>query len=205
MALLDLTAISVASVPGARFAGTTVFNTQGKSVTTLAATHPLASVVDEIQFATGEGPCLSAAWNHHTIVIDDMATETRWPRFQAQTMVQTPIRSVMSFRLFDDGQLLAALNFFAESAGVFDEESVELGLIFAAHLAVAWSGMNREQHFRSALASRDIIGQAKGMLMERFDITAPAAFELLRRLSQESNTKLHDVAERIVSAGRQRD
>jgi GAF domain-containing protein len=201
VALLELNSMSVASVPGARFAGTTLLSTGG-NVTTLAATHPVAGLIDEIQYTTSEGPCLSAAWNQHTILIDDMTTEDRWPRFCARTLNRTPIRSILSFRLFDDGNTLGALNFYAESAGVFDEDSVELGLIFAAHTAVAWNAMSRERQFRSALASRDVIGQAKGMLMERFDIAAPAAFELLRRLSQESNTKLSDIADSVVASGK---
>jgi AmiR/NasT family two-component response regulator len=75
-------------------------------------------------------------------------------------------------------------------------------LIFAAHTTLAWNAMRRQEQFQSALASRDVIGQATGMLMERFDIDAVAAFELLRRLSQESNTKFVTVAGRIVRAER---
>jgi AmiR/NasT family two-component response regulator len=93
----------------------------------------------------------------------------------------------------------ASLNRYAESPDAFDDESVELGLVFAAHTSVAWNSMRREQQFRSALASRDAIGQAKGILMERFNIDAIAAFELQRRVSQESNTRLTDIAERLVA------
>ena len=93
---------------------------------------------------------------------------------------------------------MAALNFHAEMTGVFTEESVEIGLVFAAHTSMAWKSMCRELQFRSALASRDVIGQAKGILMERFDINALAAFELLQKLSQQSNTKLADLAERLI-------
>ena len=76
------------------------------------------------------------------------------------------------------------------------------GLIFATHTALAWNMLRRDEQFRSALASRDVIGQAKGMLMERFGIDAVRAFDLLKRLSQDSNTPLHEVAERLTSSGR---
>ena len=114
------------------------------------------------------------------------------------------MRSVVSFRLFGDPHDLAALNLLAEPPHAFDEESIELGLIFAAHTTVAWNMMRRHEQFRSALASRDLIGQATGILMKRFDLNAVAAFDLLRKLSQESNTKLVDVADRLVKRDRRR-
>jgi len=110
------------------------------------------------------------------------------------------VRSIVSFQLFGEGKSIAALNLYAEPARAFDDESVELGLVFAAHTTVAWNMMRRQEQFSSALASRDLIGQAKGILMERFGINALAAFELLRRLSQESNTRLADIARRLVDS-----
>ena len=139
------------------------------------------------------------------VAIEDLSTETRWPRYRDAALPLTPIRSILSFRLFSDGKGLAALNLYAEGAHKFDEESVELGLIFAAHTSVAWNTMRRTEQFRSALASRDVIGQAKGILMERFAIDAFAAFDLLRRLSQESNVKLIDIAEKVVADRRAKD
>ena len=109
------------------------------------------------------------------------------------------LTSIVGF--FAMGYVATRFNFrgVGQSAGAFDDDSVELGLVYAAHTSVAWNSMRREQQFRSALASRDVIGQAKGMLMERFNIDAVAAFQLLRRLSQESNTRLVDIAERLVA------
>ena len=92
----------------------------------------------------------------------------------------------------------AALNFYAESPDVFDDESVNLGLIFATHAALVWNMMRRDQQFRVALVSRDIIGQAKGRLMERFDIDAAEAFERLKQMSQDANTPIAQVAQRVT-------
>lgn len=94
---------------------------------------------------------------------------------------------------------MAALNLQAEAAGVFTEESIEVGLVFAAHTTMAWNSMRRERQFQSALASRDIIGQAEGILMERFDISAVAAFELLQKLSQDSNVKIAEIAAKLIA------
>jgi len=93
---------------------------------------------------------------------------------------------------------MGALNFYAENPHAFSDDSVELGAVFANHIALAWSMMRRHDQFRSALASRDIIGQAKGVIMERFNLDAVEAFDLLARLSQQSNTKLFDIARALI-------
>jgi hypothetical protein len=97
---------------------------------------------------------------------------------------------------FDTGALLHEL---IEGAAESVDGSVDLGLIFATHTALVWNTVQREQQFRTALVSRDNIGQAKGMLMERFDIEAAGAFELLKRVSQESNTPVAQIAQRVIT------
>lgn len=197
--LAELNRISMASVPGAQYAGITLIDERGE-IHSLAPTDDYPRLLDDVQRDVLEGPCLSAAWNQHTIHVDDLTVEDRWPRYRDAVLELTPIRSVLSFRLFGNDKRLAALNFYADTAGIFDDESIEIGLIFASHTSATWRAMNREEQFRSALASRDIIGQAKGILMERFNIDAVAAFTMLRRLSQETNAKVVDLAERLVTA-----
>lgn len=198
-ALTALVESAASSVPGAQYAGITICK-RGGDIETLAATDRYPVVLDEIQSRYREGPCLSAAWEHHQIRIDDLAADDRWPRYRDDAIQQTPIRSIMSFQLFGDRQTMGALNFYAEPANAFDEASVELGLVFATHTALAWNMLRRDEQFRSALASRDTIGQAKGMLMERFQIDAVAAFELLKRLSQDFNIPVIEVAQRLIHA-----
>jgi transcriptional regulator with GAF, ATPase, and Fis domain len=185
-------------IPGARYAGITVVNAHGE-VTTPAATHRYPALLDEIQERYGEGPCLSAAWRQHTERIDDLPADGRWPLYQRDAVKATPIKSVLSFRLFTSKSTIGALNVFANQAYAFDEEAEELGYVLATHTALALDTVRREDHFRSALASRDLIGQAKGILMARLGITALQAFELLKRLSQETNTKLVDVARKVTT------
>ena len=199
-ALKELTAGAVAFVPGADHAGVTVVH-RGQEVETAAATHRYAIELDNLQREHREGPCLSAAWEHFTISSQDLLTERRWPTLSADATTTTPIRSMLCFQLFTDDKFTGALNFYAERPDAFDDRSVEQGLIFATHAALAWNLLRRKTQFRSALATRDIIGQAKGMLIERFDIDAVQAFDLLKRLSQTSNTPLVDIATRVVDAG----
>lgn len=134
--LLDINEATAASVPGAQFAGLTLVDEQGQ-ISTLAATDTYATLLDDIQREHGEGPCLSAAWTHDVLHIDDLEAEARWPLYQRSALERSPVRSILSVRLHNDGTSLAALNLYGWSAGVFDDESVEHALVFAAHTTVA--------------------------------------------------------------------
>lgn len=197
-ALDELTANLLGHMSCAQHAGVTLTTTAG-DVQTLSATGPYPGVLDDIQRRYGEGPCLAAAWRHHVVRVDDICGEERWPAYCRDAAARTPIRSILAFELFTGQGSTGALNFYAESSDAFDDEAVELGLILATHAALAWHMVRRDEQFRSALASRDVIGQAKGMLMERFDLDAVQAFELLKRLSQNTNIPLAGVAQQLVS------
>ena len=188
-------------VSGCQYAGITLA-VRGGEVTNVVATHRYPMVLDAIQNRCREGPCVTAAWRHHMMLVDDLNVDLRWPRYRRYVLEQTPIRSILAYELFVDGTSMAALNFYANHPHGFNDDSAELGGIFATHVALAWSMMRRQDQFRSALASRDIIGQAKGLIMERFHLDAVEAFELLTRLSQQSNTKLIDIARTLIDSER---
>ena len=197
--LEELVANAAEHVPGAQFAGITVAS-RTRGVTTAAASNRYATALDEIQQRHQEGPCLSAAWEHHIVRIDDLETEQRWPRYCVDALGETPVRSVLAFEVFVNAEVLGALNFYSDRPYAFQQESTELGVVFATHIALAWNMFRRHAQFRSALASRDLIGQAKGVIMNRFNVDAVRAFELLTRLSQDSNIKLVDVAQRVIDS-----
>lgn len=191
---------AVHAVPGAQYAGITVATSQNQ-IRTSAATHKFPVLLDDIQRQHQEGPCFGAAWLQHTVRIDHLGTEARWPNYRRDALSATPIKSVVSFRLFTSDQTIGALSLYADTAYAFDRTAEEVGYVLAAHAALAWDTVRREDHFRTALASRDLIGQAKGILIARLAINADSAFELLKRLSQEHNMKLVDVARRVTDAG----
>ncbi|MEB4210191.1 GAF and ANTAR domain-containing protein [Mycobacterium sp. 94-17] len=197
--LQELIENGVHHVTGAQYAGITLAE-KSKSVSSIVATHRHPMILDAIQNRYGEGPCLAAAWEHHVMHIADLNAEERWLCYRQHALEQTPIRSILSFELFVDSDSMAALNFYATTPQAFNEESVELGTVYATHTALAWSMMRRRDQFRSALASRDVIGQAKGVVMERFNLDAVEAFELLTRLSQQSNTRLVDIAAALIDS-----
>ncbi len=191
--LAELVEHAAAEIPGADCAGVTITR-NSKKIETPAATHKWPIVLDEIQERYREGPCLTAAWEERTVHVPDLARDERFPNYRRDALEQTPIRSIMAFQLFIADETIGAINVYAEKPNSFGAESREIGLIFAAHSSVAWNSARRDEQFKQALASRDIIGQAKGMIMERYSVDAVQAFALLRKLSQDSNVPLIEIA-----------
>ncbi|TCN54261.1 GAF domain-containing protein [Rhodococcus sp. SMB37] len=194
-----LTAAAVELIPGADTAGILMV-TGPSEFESHAATSELTRRVDKIQAELGEGPCVDAALEAEMTHTADLRSEPRWPRFSAAA-VEAGVLSMLSFRLFTHGDESGALNLFAAEPGSFDAESMHVGGVLAAHAAIAVLSSRKELQFKSALASRDLIGQAKGMLMERFAVRAEQAFQMIVRLSQETNTPVSVIAARIVEAG----
>jgi len=135
-----------------------------------------------------------------TVRVPDLCTEQRWPEF-ARRACELGAGSMLSFQLFVEGDNLGALNLISCQRGGFDEESEHVGLPFAAHAAIAFAAADKQDQMRQAIHTRDLIGQAKGILMERFKIDADQAFHILTKASQHTNRKLRDVAEQLVYAG----
>ena len=168
--------------------------------TSIAATSPQAVEIGDFQKRFGEGPCLDAAIDNPIVMCNDLREDPRWPSF-SEAAVAVGVHSLMSFQLYTHNARTGALNLFGVKPDVFTAENEAIGAMLATHAATALIADDERLQFQSALASRDIIGQAKGMIMERFDVDAVRAFELLRRLSQNSNTRLASVAEELVSRG----
>ena len=195
--IAELAEHAAVEIPGAQYAGVTVTR-NAKHIDTPAATHKWPLLLDEIQQRHREGPCLTAAWEEKTVHVADLETDERFPLYARDALAQTPIRSVMAFQMWIAGETMGALNVYAETANAFGPETREIGLVFAAHSSVAWNAARRDEQFKKALTSRDVIGQAKGMLMERYGVNAIQAFDLLRKLSQDSNTPLIQIATDLV-------
>ncbi|WP_269045125.1 GAF and ANTAR domain-containing protein [Paenarthrobacter sp. Z7-10] len=171
-----------------------------KDVSSRAASSELAAKVDALQAETGEGPCLDAVYEHRTVRVPDMAAEERWPGF-ARKANAAGAASMLSFQLYVEGDNLGALNLYSRTAKAFTDESEHVGLLIAAHAAVAFADAQKTGQLQQALSSRDIIGQAKGILMERYKITGQQAFLMLIRASQDANIKLYDIADQLVNSG----
>ncbi len=110
---------------------------------------------------------------------------------------------MLSFQLYVREQELGALNLYGEAVAAFDATDEQIGLLLASHAAIALMGAQDQHNLTIALAARDRIGQAKGILMERHKITDKQAFELLLRASRNTNRKLRDIAEEVASTGQE--
>jgi GAF domain-containing protein len=166
----------------------------------LAATSQLAVDLDGIQQRFGQGPCLDAASGDSVVRSNDLRKDQRWPRF-AEAALAAGVHSMLSFQLYTHGPRQGALNLLGLWPDVFDPEAEAVAAMLATHAAIALIAEDKQLQFQSALASRDMIGQAKGMIMQRFDVDAVRAFELLARVSQNSNTPLAAVAADIIARG----
>ncbi|MER5265373.1 GAF and ANTAR domain-containing protein [Actinosynnema sp. NPDC002837] len=195
----EIVRAAVETIPGAWHAG--IMTIVGKrDVRTVATTSDVPRDVDQVQFDTGQGPCLSALYQQKIVSAPDLAAETRWPLF-AKRARALDVASMLSFRLYVEGDDLGALNLYSPDTRAFDEESEHVGLLFAGHAAVALATAQEREHLADAVQTRDLIGQAKGILMERHRLTADQAFSVLVRASQQSNLKLRVLAERLTRTG----
>ena len=160
-----------------------------RKVETSASSSQVAYDSDTAQFETDQGPCLDAIRKQHTIVIDDLETDDRWPEYRAKALA-LGVRSMLSLRLFMSEHTIGALDLYSKRANAFDHHSQIVGQVFASHAFVALKAATTEAGLNTAIRSRDVIGQAKGIVMARRHLTADLAFDLLRNLSQRRNQPL---------------
>jgi transcriptional regulator with GAF, ATPase, and Fis domain len=190
---------AIALIPGADEGSISVVVGR-RDVTSQSPSSDLPARVDALQAETGEGPCLDAVYNSQTVRVDDMATESRWPHFARRAMA-AGARSMLSIQLYVEGDNLGALNLFGLQPDAFDDESERVGLLFATHAAVAFAGAQKLEQLNDGMATRDLIGQAKGILMERHKVTATQPIKLLVQVSRSRNLKLRDVAYELTNSG----
>lgn len=188
--------LAVESLEACEYAGISLVD-RG-TITSPAATSDLPRTVDRIQSESGEGPCVDAIKEHEVFTTGDLKDEERWPSFSARAYGETGVRSIVALRLFVEEHTMGALNLYSTSRDAFDDTDVALGSVFAVHAAVAMSSARREGSLEQKAESRDVIGQAKGILMARSGLTDDEAFALLRAASQRMNVKLRDVAQQVA-------
>lgn len=196
-----LTVAAASAVPGAQYAGITVA-TARRRVTTPAVSHEYAAVLDAIQERRRQGPCLEASLKTTVILISDLHDDYRWPAYRDDAIGQTPVRSVLAVPMYGERRHPGALNFYSEHPGAFGDEAARVGAVYAALCAMVWTTVVTDEQHRSALESRDVIGQAKGLLMERLKLDANGAFNTLRKLSQDENKPLRQVADQLIESHR---
>lgn len=184
-------------VEGCDHAGVTVI--KSGVLSTPAASDDVVRRGDAWQYEFGEGPCVDTVHDQHTVIAQDLSADRRWPRWRPTVMEKLGINAMMSMLLYTDSDHYGALNLYADDAHAWDHRQIAVAQSLAGHLAVAVADATEIANRGRAMVSRTLIGQAEGILMERLDLDAEAAFAYLRRVSQNQNRKLVHVAEQIVA------
>jgi len=203
--LTEIVQISRRAIPGAEATSITLIrNDRGF---TAAFDGQIAMDADELQYQRGYGPCLDAGRSGEVFLVPDMDGEERWPDY-ARHALELGVRSSLSIPLPFQGATIGALNNYARTQEAFGEADVRLGEEVAAFVAIAVANAEASaratddvMNMRRAMDSRAVIEQAKGILMERYKVTAEQAFTLLTHASQRTNVKLRDVSEELTATG----
>jgi GAF domain-containing protein len=147
------------------------------------------------------GPCVHAAKHQSVFRMDDTLQDERWPQFCAEA-ARLNVRSMLCVPLWVDERGLSALSLYADQVAAFGDPHERVTILLATFAALALADAQRADQMHDALANRDVIGQAKGILMERHGVAADAAFGVLSRVSQAENIKLAEIARRFVATGK---
>lgn len=177
---------------------------RGHRVDPMLASAPEAERADQLQLKFGDGPGIAAMSGDDAVVVDEVSTDPRWPRWTGP-VAGMGLRSSVSMRLGTHGATLGVLNLYSTRAGQFAGEHLTLARLYARHASVAVASARHESGLRQAMDARHVIGQAQGILMERYGMDAAKAFTLLRRSARHHNVKLSERAAAVVNTRRLSD
>jgi len=163
---------------------------------TLAPTDPMVTQLDLLQYEMREGPCYDASWRGETLLSPELGSDARWPNW-APKAAANGIASMMAVELATPKRRVGALNLYYTQHRVFSADDVGFANIFGRHASLAVANKTTNSELIVALDSRKLIGQAQGILMERFNLSEAQAFAVLRRYSTDHNIKLREVAEHL--------
>lgn len=192
--------LAATNVPGCDMAGISLLTKDGTSRTP-AWTDELVLRADQLQYSLREGPCLRAAWDERVVHSGDLASDARWPIWGPRVAQDHGLQSVLCLQLFTHEDTLGALNLYSRGRDAFAERDREEALALAAHVAVAVASADAQEHLRRAVDARTLIGQAVGIVMERYQVDAATAFRVLVRTSSHANVKLRLIAHELVETG----
>jgi GAF domain-containing protein len=199
--LFQITRAAIEVLPDVEYCSITIKHADG-SLQTVAPTHDLLCEVDAQQYTLQEGPCYDAATDTVHVIAPNLAADERFPKYAAVALA-AGIRAQAGVRLFDTPKSQGALNLYSTKVGAF-EDIESLSALFAHQSAMAIAYAREIENLAEAVRTRKLIGQAIGIVMERYQLTDERAFAFLTRLSQHRNVKLRLVAQEIVAASENR-
>lgn len=169
-------------------------------IRTMVASDDLVWELDAVQYGLDQGPCVDAVRGEQPVVrLEHAGQDPRWPQYLPGAVARG-LRSQLSVRLWTGEQALGGINFYSTVSDTIDSQASDIAELLAAQASIALSHAQQAQQLQEAVATRQVIGQAVGIVMERYGISHHAAFEYLARESQVSNTKLRVLAQELVDA-----
>jgi len=185
------------SIPGFDHVGISIIDRHDR-IQTKAATDALVWELDRLQYDLGEGPCVSAMREVPVVAVPHAGRDQRWPRYMPEA-VRAGLRSQLAVRLFlDDEGTMGGLNLYSTTSDTLDPDAESFADLFATHASIALGRAREIANLNDALNSRKVIGQAIGVVMERYGLDEDRAFAYLVRASSHANVKLRDIAQDLV-------
>lgn len=188
--------LAVELLEGCDHAGITLMS--GGKFSTGPATDGLVAHGDRLQDQLSEGPCHDAILQGRTVYTADLARDPRWPTWGPKIHAELGVGSLVSMLLYTNERSYGALNMYSNHTDGFSHDDLVTADTLATHLAVALADGQEIENRGVAMVNRTVIGQAEGILMERLGVQDDQAFAYLRRISQDTNRKLLDVARELV-------
>lgn len=198
----QIVAGAVMVIPGVRAAAVVTVTPDGVLAAPLMRGDEVARTVLNAHNTAGQGPSFDSWRDDKQLVVDDVAADVRWPAFSA-LVANLPVRSLLCTPITVTGERAGVLTLIGDAIDFDDagEDTAMLARVFAAHAGIAMTGERRAHDATAALSTRDVIGQAKGIVMERLGVTADAAFAMLVKASADTNTKLRTVCDSLCLTG----
>lgn len=195
--LQTIVEVACNSVPGFDHVGIATMAKKG-DVETRASTGDLVLPLDELQYTLREGPCSATLQGDEAVCVSSLRHEKRWPRFVPQA-IGMGVRSQLAVKLYLDEDTLGGINFYSTTSDEVSQDAQALAQLFATHAAIALGHAQEREALTTGLQSRRVIGEAVGLLMERYQMSDDRAFAFLVRASSHRNIKLRAVAEELVA------
>ncbi|MCW2819881.1 MAG: hypothetical protein JWR42_2668 [Marmoricola sp.] len=194
--LSTLTLGAVEAFPDIEYAGISITHRGGR-IETLAATDNLVLELDDLQYQHHEGPCYDSITDQPVVLTEYARHEQRWPHY-IPAAIKLGLRSQLGLRLYTDDRTMGGLNLYSTSTDTISDDTVMLAEVFATYATAALQRARTEEDMASALSTRQLIGQATGITMERYGLDETKAFAYLLRASSTTNVKLRDLARTLV-------
>jgi hypothetical protein len=177
-----------------------VSESRGKRLLSSASTSGIAEECDVLQHRRREGPSVEVLWKTEVCLVEDTVVDTRWPVW-GRRVSELGMSSVLAVHLAAGSRMPGSLTFYSSKPDAFDAAAIAVAFSYTTHAAVALFTARAATGFAQAVETRHMIGVAQGVLMARYGLDLDSAFELLRRHSNSTNTKLRDVARQVADDG----